>query len=242
MEVTFQPVFVEGIHDGSNHPDKRKTHENDQRERDERLQRIMNPLSHYAVHGVGPDNKAWEAYLEEAGRKHKEYEESNGSVIGSLGSAILPARSVGGRKRPFASLGVSFAPIIEEGRQEDRQEDRQEEEIDQQQDMEHIAEGILENATDNIAQTPPNNKSTSSSSSSSSSALAKKKSKRSVSTPSTKEGISSSSSSNATAMPSLMGTFIENSNGGVHQEPSSSSSSSSSFRASLLSMTQEESS
>ena len=49
MEVTFQPVFVEKMPDGSNHPMHRKTDENDMAQRQKIMEdRLLTPSSNFA--------------------------------------------------------------------------------------------------------------------------------------------------------------------------------------------------
>ncbi len=104
LEITFQPVFVEGEPDGSNHPAKRKTIENDMRDRELQLQRILNPTSF--IGGVGPNGASWEKHLQQA---REEMEQSNASgnsrMFGLFGvGASISGSSIGGRKRPFSQV------------------------------------------------------------------------------------------------------------------------------------------
>jgi hypothetical protein len=102
MEVTFQPVFVEGMPDGSNFPEFRKNAMNDQRHLEMQMQRVVNPSLLYG--GVGPSDSAWDKYLEQAQKEYAQEQDMGSSRMRglfSVGSAI-GSSSIGGRKRSFA--------------------------------------------------------------------------------------------------------------------------------------------
>ena len=285
MEVAFQPVFVEKLPDGSNHPEYRKTDENDARDRKKELEnKLLAPLSSFA--GVGPSSTAWEKYLQTS---HSEYERQHGENAkhGVMGFFSGSMQSVGGRKRPFstflsAHVGSSEAlgstllnHIVEEGN----------EELSQQMRMEGQGDmgGVIHSGDETAAGSTPSMDAAVSSGRTSASAHANantaavvpagktvsvsKKSKKTTSSSSTASaaasatlvdkslslpaGSSASSHAQKAAaaaqqnMPSLSGSFIENSGlqhitDAHHQQGPDGPSSSSvrgSFRASLLSAT-----
>lgn len=247
MEVTFQPMFVEGIHDGSNYPEKRKTDENDHRDRAENLQRIIDPTSQLSVYGVGPNAKLWEEYIQNAANEEKRKNDRNpyNSIIGS-GSIISTSRSMGGRKRPFASMNVRFASGVmgqaafsagpDDGSSLSNLIEEEEEDDDHtlaatvtaKTASTHSSSGtILESTSAMPLQSSSSSSSKSPTPASTASSASKKRAKKTTAATST--------SSN---MPSLMGTFIDSnttssSAGGVLGESENHGS----FRASLLSIT-----